>query len=70
MHKIQFDINAANGVAIEVANDILSVWWMEVLVYPFRLKQLHHCNMPKLNDLRIIFPQELKSSKSFILHVQ
>ena len=28
-----FDINVANGVAIDVANDILPVWWMEV--YPF-----------------------------------
>ena len=37
MSKIQFDVNVANGVAINVANDILRVWWMEV--YPFRVNQ-------------------------------
>ena len=35
MPKSQFDINVANGVAIDVANDVLSVWWMEVI--PFSL---------------------------------
>ena len=37
MSKIQFDVNVANGVAIDVANDTLPVWWMEV--YPFRVNQ-------------------------------
>ena len=37
MSGIQFDVNVANGVAIDVANDILPVWWMEV--YPFRVNQ-------------------------------
>ena len=37
MSKIQFDVNAANGIAIEVANDVLLVWWMEV--YLFRVDQ-------------------------------
>ena len=40
MHTIQFDINVANGVAIDVdydvaidvVNDLLPVWWMDV--YP------------------------------------
>ena len=35
MSKIQFDVNVANGVAIDIANDVLPVWWMEV--YPFRI---------------------------------
>ena len=37
MSVIQFDVNVANGVAIEVTNDVLPVWWMEV--YPFRANQ-------------------------------
>ena len=32
----EFDVNVANGVAIDVANDVLP-WWMEV--YPFRFNQ-------------------------------
>ena len=30
-------IDVANGLAINVANDVLPVWWMEV--YPFRFSQ-------------------------------
>ena len=37
MSEIQFDVNVANGVAIDVANDVLPVWLMEV--YPFRVNQ-------------------------------
>ena len=37
MPKIHFDVNVANGVAIDIANDLLPVWWMEV--YPFCLIQ-------------------------------
>ena len=37
MSKIQFDVNVANSVAIDVANDVLSVKWMEV--HPFRFNQ-------------------------------
>ena len=48
MSEIQFDVN----VAIDVANDVLLVWWMEV--YPFRVNQSDHCYMPKLYDLTII----------------
>ena len=48
MSKIQFDVNVANGVAIDVANDVLPVWWMEV--YPFVLTNQNHCYMQKLND--------------------
>ena len=36
MYKIQFDVNVSNGVAIDVANDVLQVWWM--VVYPFRVE--------------------------------
>ena len=28
--KIQFDINVANGLAIDIANGVLPVWGMEV----------------------------------------
>ena len=37
MCEIQFDVNVSNGVAIDVANDVLLVWWMEE--YPFRANQ-------------------------------
>ena len=37
MSEIQFDIHVANGVAIDVANDVHPVWWIEV--YPFRVNQ-------------------------------
>ena len=37
MPKIQFNVNVANGVAIDVANDVLQVWWIEV--YCFRGNQ-------------------------------
>ena len=37
MSEIQFDVKVAKGVAIDFANDILPVWWMEV--YPFRVNQ-------------------------------
>ena len=30
-------VNVANGVAIDVANDVLPVWWMEA--YPARFNQ-------------------------------
>ena len=45
MPKIQFDVNVANAVAIDVANDVLSVWWMEV--YPFCFNQSKPLFMPK-----------------------
>ena len=37
MSKLQFDVDVAKGVAIDVDNDVLVVWWMEV--YPFRFSQ-------------------------------
>ena len=37
MPKIQFEVNVANGVAIDVAIDVLLIWWMEV--YTFCLNQ-------------------------------
>ena len=48
MPKIQFYVNVANGVAIDVANDVLVVWWMDV--YPFRLNHENNYYMPKMND--------------------
>ena len=33
----EFDVIVAYGVAIDVANDVLPVWWIEV--YPFRFNQ-------------------------------
>ena len=52
MSKIQLDVEVANGVAIDVANDVYPICWMDV--YPFRYNQsksLLHMYMPKLNDL-------------------
>ena len=37
MSEIQIHVNVPNGVAIDIANDVLPVWWMEV--YPFRVYQ-------------------------------
>ena len=37
MSEIQFDVNVAYGFAVDVANNVLPVWWMEV--YPFRIDQ-------------------------------
>ena len=37
MSEIQFDVNVAYGVAIDVAINVLPVWWMEV--YLFRVDQ-------------------------------
>ena len=37
MSEIQFDVNFANGDAIDVANNVLPVKWIEV--YPFRVNQ-------------------------------
>ena len=45
----EFDVNVANGVAIDVAYDILSVWWMEV--YPFHFSQSKSLLQAKFNSL-------------------
>ena len=37
MSEIQFNVNVANGAVIDVANDELPVWWMDV--YPFCVNQ-------------------------------
>ena len=37
MPKILFDVDVANIIAIDIADDILPVWWMEV--YPFCFDQ-------------------------------
>ena len=43
MFKIQIEYNAANGVAIDVANDVLPFWWIEVYLFRFnQLKLLSH----------------------------
>ena len=42
----ELDVIAANGVAIDVANDVRLVWWKEV--YPFRCiqsKSLFHADI-------------------------
>ena len=55
MSKTQLDVNVANGVAIDVANDVLTVWWTEV--YPFGLSQsksLLHTEIQLFNNHEII----------------
>ena len=37
MSEILFGDNVATGVAIDIANDVLPVWWMDV--YPLRFNQ-------------------------------
>ena len=49
MSKIKFDVDHTNGVTIDVANDVLPVWWMEVYSFRFSRNQNHY-DMPKLND--------------------
>ena len=55
MSKIQYDVKVANSVAIDVANDVLSVWWMDVNQSTLSmLTNQNRCYMPKLNDIGII----------------
>ena len=43
MPKIQFDVNVANDVAIDVTNYLRLVWWIEVYSFCFnRSKSLSH----------------------------
>ena len=51
MSIIQFDTNVASSVAIDVANDVLPVWWMEV--YPFRVNQSESLLHAKIKLLAI-----------------
>ena len=39
MSNIQFDVHVSNGSAMDVGNDELPIWWMEVHVYPFHFNQ-------------------------------
>ena len=52
MPKIQFDVNVANGIAIDIANVVLLVdgRWRYTL---FVLTNQNHCYMSKLNDIGI-----------------
>ena len=66
MSKIQIDYNAANGVAIDVANDVLPFWRIEVHLFRFnQLKLLLHAEIKwfydALNLLNVI---------SFALHFE
>ena len=36
-HEIQFDVNVANGVAVDVAKEVLLFWWNDV--YPYCVNQ-------------------------------
>ena len=51
MPKVQFDVNVANVVAIDVAYDVLSIKWMER--YSKRFIHQSHSYMQQLNDLMI-----------------
>ena len=51
MSKIQIDFNAANGVAINVANDVLPFWLMEVSPFCFyQSKSLLHAEIEWFYD--------------------
>ena len=56
MSIIEFD---ANDVAIDVAYNLLPVWWMEV--YPFRVNQSKSLLHVKLNDFSILTRLSLES---------
>ena len=48
MPEIQFAVNVANGFAIDFANDVFPIWWMEEHEYPFpfnQSKSLLHAKM-------------------------
>ena len=51
MCEIQFDVDVANGVAIDVANDVLPIWWMKL--YLLILANQKHYYMPQLNDITL-----------------
>ena len=54
MSKIQFDVDVADGAAIDVDNDLLPVWWMEVYMYTFSINQsksLLHAHMKWFNEI-------------------
>ena len=49
MSKIQFDVDVADGAPIDVDNDLLPVWWMEVYMYTFSINQSKSLYKPILN---------------------
>ena len=54
MSKIQFDVDVADSAAIDVDNDLLPVWWMEVNVCIFRINQsksLLHADIKWLSEM-------------------
>ena len=40
MSKIQFDVDVANDIAIDVVHGVLPVRWMEVYPFPFNQSKL------------------------------
>ena len=53
MSENQVDVNVANGVAIDVANDVLPVWWIEV--YHFRVNQSESLLRVKIKWYKLSF---------------
>ena len=54
MSKIQVDDDVADGAALDVDNDLLPVWWMEVYMYTFRINQsksLLHADIKWFNEM-------------------
>ena len=62
MPKIQFDVNFANGVAIDIANDVLPVWGWRYTLFVWTIQ--NHCYMSKLNDWAISGILMLKMEQS------
>ena len=58
MSKIYFDVDVANGIAIDVINDLLPVWWMEV--YPFSTLKL------SIASCKVVNRYELLNLKGYI----
>ena len=54
MSEIQFDINVANGISIDIANDVLPVLWMEVYHFcVYQSESLLHAEIKLFKNLSI-----------------
>ena len=64
MSKIQFDVDVANGVAIDIANNVLPIWRMEVCPFHFnQSKSLLHAEIKWYEHLIIQDKKENNEKK-------
>ena len=67
MPKIWFDVNVADAVAIDVANDVLPVWGMEV--YPFCFYQSKSLSHSEFKWFWHLMANETVNYIRIVLHV-